>query len=46
MPDPLDYTTVFGDVVVPFGKNTNRSSNMFIVYNTNQVRMRYIVRIK
>lgn len=46
MPDPLDYTTVFNDVVVPFGKNTNRSYNMFIVYNTNQVRMRYIVRIK
>lgn len=48
-PDPKDFTTVFGDVLVPYGKygaggwNYN---NMFIVYNTNQVKLRYIVRIK
>ncbi len=47
-PDPKDFKTVFGDVLVPYGKYQNNwwGSNMFIVYNTNQVRLRYIVRIK
>ena len=47
-PDPNDFTTVFGDVLVPYGKYTNNycNNNMFIVYNTNQVKLRYIVRIK
>jgi len=46
-PDPNDSKTIFGDVLVPYGKyNNNRCYNMFIVYNTNQVRLRYIVRIK
>ena len=48
-PDPKDFTTVFGDVLVPYGKYESSSwsnNNMFIVYNTNQVKLRYIVRIK
>jgi len=47
-PDPKDFTKVFGDVLVPYGKYKGGSSNgnMFIVYNTNQVKLRYIVRIK
>ena len=47
-PDPKDFKTVFGDVLVPYGKYQNNwgCNNMFIVYNTNQVRLRYIVRIK
>ena len=47
-PDPNDSKTIFGDVLVPYGKYKNNwsSNNMFIVYNTNQVRLRYIVRIK
>ena len=48
-PDPKDFKTVFGEVLVPYGKYTKDQSwgrNMFIVYNTNQVRLRYIVRIK
>jgi hypothetical protein len=46
-PDPNDTKTIFGDVLVPFGKYKNNwSSNMFIVYNGNQVKLRYIVRIK
>ena len=46
-PDPNDFTTVFGDVLVPYGKyQDNWCSNMFIVYNPNQVKLRYLVRIK
>ncbi len=48
-PDPTDFKTIFGDVRVPYGKYKNGygcNCNMFIVYNTNQVRLRYIVRIK
>lgn len=50
MPDPMGDTTVLGDVIAPLGSiinnpKGNRSCNEFIVYNTNQVRMRYIVRI-
>ena len=48
-PDPKDFTTVFGDVLVPYGKYPGGGwggSNMFIVYNANQVKLRYIVRIK
>ena len=47
-PDPKDSTTVFGDVLVPYGKykDNSWSNNMFIVYNPNQVRIRYLVRIK
>ena len=47
-PDPTDFKTIFGDVLVPYGKYQTYDwyNNMFIVYNTNQVRLRYIVRIK
>jgi hypothetical protein len=46
-PDPNDSKTVFGDVLVPYGKyKDNWCSNMFIVYNANQVKLRYIVRIQ
>ena len=46
-PDPKDFKTIFGDVLVPYGKYQNNScSNMFIVYNTNQVKLRYLVRIQ
>ena len=34
---------VFGDVEVPFGSS---SSQAYIVYNENQVKLRYLVRIK
>lgn len=41
-----NFEKVFGDVSVPFLSKANSTSNMFIVYNPNQVRIRYIVRIK
>lgn len=48
-PDPKQDEKVFGDVVVPKGKviytsdkGARRTHNEFIVYNTNQVRMRYL----
>ena len=50
-PDSKDVKKIFGDVIVPYGplvpnpKGT-RSANEFIVYKTNQIKMRYIVRIK
>ena len=35
-PDPNDFKTVFGDVLVPYGQyKDNWCSNMFIVYNEN-----------
>jgi hypothetical protein len=35
-PDPKDSKTIFGDVLVPYGKYENCScGNMYIVYNTN-----------
>ena len=45
--DPKDFETILGDVSVPFVKDQSTNhNNMYIVYNTNQVRLRYIVRIK
>ena len=49
-PDPKDYKTIDGDVTVPMGKpvkfDGNMGANEFIVYNTNQIRMRYIIKWK
>ena len=36
-------TKVFGDVSVPFGSSSGQA---YIVYNVNQVKLRYLVRIK
>jgi len=81
-PDPNDYTTLDGEIHVPYGKQTPNTKNIqeawndphartyghqnmgaaaaaaaglqpqsdllyneFIVYNTNQIRMRYVVRV-
>ncbi len=52
MPDPTGDKVVLDNVTVPLGKLININSplagmgaNEFIIYNTNQVRMEYIVRI-
>ena len=52
MPDPSGNKVVFENVTVPLGKLININSteaglgaNEFIVYNTNQIRMEYIVRV-
>ena len=49
-PDPKDTTKVFKDVTVPYGKIVSATGGMganeFIVYRTDQIRMRYLVRIK
>lgn len=49
-PDPAGSQLLDGDVTVPTGKIIENKKNgwhlnEFIVYNTNQIRMRYIVRI-
>ena len=48
-PDQSGKKTVLGDVVIPLGKivSTKNSwyTNEFIVYNTNQIKIRYIVTI-
>jgi hypothetical protein len=45
--DPKDFETILDKVSVPFVKDSNTNyNNMYIVYNTNQVRLRYIVRIR
>jgi len=45
--DPKDFETILDNVSVPFVKDSNTNhNNMYIVYNTNQVRLRYIVRIR
>ena len=50
MPDPKQNVKK-GDYVVPNGKVTNITSggwgyNEYIVYNTNQVKMKYLVKVK
>lgn len=55
-PDPNDTYTMPDGVTVPFGKTTETgvvnprgytlNYNEYIVYNTSQVRMRYLVKIK
>lgn len=55
-PDAKDTYTMPDGVVVPFGKSTDTgvvnprgytlNYNEYIVYNTNQVRMRYLVKVK
>jgi poly [ADP-ribose] polymerase len=52
VPDPSGDKVVFENVTVPLGKLININSteaglgaNEFIVYNTNQIRMEYIVRV-
>lgn len=55
-PDPNDVCTMSDGVVVPYGKSTETgvdnprgytlNYNEYIVYNTNQVRMRYLVKVK
>jgi len=47
-PDPNESITISKDVEVPCGKIQNYSeggmgANEFVVYNTNQIKMRYIV---
>lgn len=47
-PNPAESQTWFGDVNVPCGKLTKFKDDdqEFIVYNTNQVKMRYLIRVK
>ena len=48
-PDPAGNETWFGDVNVPLGKvksSTWMRGQEYIVYNTNQVKIRYLVRCK
>jgi hypothetical protein len=51
-PDPKGMVQKFKEKVdVPLGKLVNvkdaqRGANEFIVYNTNQIKMRYLVRCK
>ena len=50
-PDPSGSRTIEGDIEVPLGKKQDFSGgymghNEFIVYNTRQVRMRYLVKVK
>lgn len=55
-PDPNDTFTMPDGVVVPFGKSAETgvvnprgytlNYNEYIVYNTNQVRMRFLVKVK
>jgi len=51
-PNPSGSETVEGDIEVPLGKVENHSDgrgscpNEFVVYNTNQIKMRYIVRVR
>jgi hypothetical protein len=47
-PDPKSDIIIPKDVTVPLGKvveqcKDGRGANEFIVYNTNQVRMKYII---
>ena len=48
-PDPCGNKTILGDVTIPLGKIVDTKNtwytNEFIVYNTNQIRIRYIVRL-
>ena len=53
IPDPAQAKTIDGDIVVPCGKEIRNPDGMagighneFIVYNTNQIRMRYLVKCK
>lgn len=53
MPDPKQSKTIPVNVEVPLGKvienkdmQVRRTHNEFIVYNTNQVRMRYLCMVK
>jgi poly [ADP-ribose] polymerase 2/3/4 len=53
IPNPAQSKMLEKDIVVPSGKQTNNSDkkahrgyNEFIVYNTNQIRMRYLVKCK
>ena len=50
-PDPKGDEIRFGDVNVPLGKlkgynGGSMGANEFIVYDTNQIKMRYLVRCK
>ena len=50
-PDPKESIKIDGDVEVPMGKAINYSpngmgANEFIVYNTNQIKMRYMIKWK
>ena len=50
-PKPSESETIDGDVEVPLGSIENvpkggMGCNEFVVYNTNQIKMRYIVRCK
>jgi len=50
-PKPSESETLFGDIEVPLGHVENVPSggmgcNEFVVYNTNQIKMRFIVRCK
>lgn len=53
IPDPAQSKTIDKDIEVPFGKVINnpdkkaqREHNEFVVYNTNQVRMKYLCKVK
>ena len=50
-PDPSGTIMFEKDIQVPLGKSQDFSGggmclNEFIVYNTNQIRMRYLVKVK
>lgn len=50
-PDPSGNKTILKDVVVPMGKgitdnNKYMGANEYIVYNTNQIQMRYLVTVQ
>lgn len=53
MPDPKGQQTLEKDIIVPSGKTipnkdkkAHRGYNEFIVYKTEQVRMKYLVKVK
>ena len=53
LPDPAANKTLDKDIIVPSGKiiqnkdkKAHRSHNEFIVYNTDQIRIRYLVKVK